>query len=652
MTSLTCSKEAHAGIVIAGRYKLVEPLGKGGMGSVWCAEHLGLRSQVAVKLLDPTIAGSEEMRLRFMQEAQAAAALRGAHVVQIFDFGMENDVPYIVMELLRGESLGQRLSRQRRLASVDVVRIVSHVARAVGRAHESNIVHRDLKPDNIFIVQEDEEIAKVLDFGIAKVTGDPLASSSTRTGAMLGTPYYMSPEQAQGDRTVDYRSDLWAIAVLAYECMTGSRPFESDALGALVVKICTEPFALPSSIARVPAGFDEWCAVGLAKDPEQRFQSARHLAASLDALVSQRGTEPTLRHGYALPDSSRTDGGGSVPPSPRRVRGSGMSLATPASVVAQALCHGERILPPGVGVTISPRDHGGTSKPVVHDSSSTLSSQAEACLLESGGSSASGRVALAEPGREHPKAFGGATLLGGAGLPALGGIASTSSCDSESVVSCAKTAVSLAPEGQTSADDTPCQIDYHDTAASLAAYGASTNVAPNGKESGRRHLRLAVGGFLLCVVAISAGYVLSLGGEDLAPEPAPVGTTGGPPTSLKVRARSVRESPIEPRSAAVARIDDGSSPVIANERDAGPPETAPRGGESGPWTKGASSAAASQRRGASVVTPAVSGAAGVVPATAMSLPAEQAAGGPSPGGGEDDSRGAVPSAEELFGDRK
>src|SRR5215472_10547433 len=148
------------------------------------------------------------------------------------------------------------------------------------------IVHRDLKPDNIFLVKDDDrEIVKVLDFGIAKANKNTLEGSNTKTGAMLGTPYYMSPEQAQGTKAVDSRSDLWSLAVIVFQCVTGKLPFESDALGDLLVKIIVAPVPVPSQVnADVPPGFDQWFAKASCREPTQRFQTAREFAEALSLV--------------------------------------------------------------------------------------------------------------------------------------------------------------------------------------------------------------------------------------------------------------------------------------------------------------------------------------------------------------------------------
>lgn len=311
MFSVGTSVDWAEGQVVADRYKLLAPLGRGGMGAVWRAEHVKLRSAVALKRMDPAIAQHEEAIARFEHEAQAAAALRSTHVVQILDHGVDHGVPYIAMELLHGESLAERLARMGVLGAAQTITIMSQVARAVSRAHEAGIVHRDLKPDNIFLVNEGEqEVVKVLDFGIAKRknTEGEQTGPRTRTGALIGTPYYMSPEQARGNKTVDHRSDLWAMGVIAYECLFGRRPFESESLGDLVLKICSEPVPVPSSHGQAWAPLDRWFARAAERDPSARFQSATELIAGLrQALEGLEGTPTPGRVIAEAPADPRTN---------------------------------------------------------------------------------------------------------------------------------------------------------------------------------------------------------------------------------------------------------------------------------------------------------------------------------------------------------
>ncbi|HYJ11877.1 MAG TPA: serine/threonine-protein kinase, partial [Polyangiaceae bacterium] len=225
------------------------------------------------------------------------------------DHGVDEGVPFIVMELLDGESLASRLERVQRLSPADTARIITQVARAIARAHEAGIVHRDLKPDNIYLVRNDEEeIAKVLDFGVAKATthGMGAVTGATRTGSVLGTPYYMSPEQAEGAKTVDGRSDLWSLGVIAWECLLGNRPFESETLGGLLLAICARPMPTPSTMGVVPPGFDAWFARACSRDVSHRFGSAKELAQELRAVCGGAGMQG---YGYAAPPASSSQGG-------------------------------------------------------------------------------------------------------------------------------------------------------------------------------------------------------------------------------------------------------------------------------------------------------------------------------------------------------
>jgi len=285
------------GQVLGGKYRLVNRLGTGGMGSVWRAEHLTLSSPVALKLIEPTTARESDAVHRFLREARTAAALRSPHVVQILDYGVDGDSPYIVMELLDGESLAERLDRLGRLSPTETARIIQHISRALGRAHDAGIVHRDLKPENVFIVKnDDEEVAKVLDFGIVKTDpntfGTGNSGAATRTGTLLGTPYFMSPEQAEGAKSVDFRADIWALGVIAYRCLLGKLPFTGDSVGRLILEICSRPLPVPSHRGSVPEGFDDWFARTCAREPDSRFESAKRAAADLSRLTEEAAASP------------------------------------------------------------------------------------------------------------------------------------------------------------------------------------------------------------------------------------------------------------------------------------------------------------------------------------------------------------------------
>lgn len=259
------------------------------MASVWAAQHLSLRSEVAIKLIDPRIADQAEALQRFHREARAAANLRSNHIVQVFDHGIEEGVPFMVMELLRGENLAEYLEKYERMPAPELLRVMTHVGRAMARAHAAGITHRDLKPENIFLTQDEDTgpSAKVLDFGVAKINGQVGISHRfpTRSGVILGTPWYMSPEQMQGEGNVDHRSDLWAMGVIAFECLVGKRPFDEQALGKLAEEICRKPAPVPSESAPVPPEFDAWFAKAMAKRREERFESARELVEALDRAL-------------------------------------------------------------------------------------------------------------------------------------------------------------------------------------------------------------------------------------------------------------------------------------------------------------------------------------------------------------------------------
>jgi serine/threonine-protein kinase len=295
------------GALLAGRYRLLEQLGEGGMGSVWKAEHLVLHSHVAIKIIDPDVARLEFNLARFLREAKTLASLRSPNVVQVLDFGSDAETPYLVMEWLQGQTLGRRLTDQGRLSLRETSRILRDVCNAMALVHEQGLIHRDLKPENIFLCSVGEQrVTKVVDFGIAKsLRGDMTASMKTRTGHMLGTPSYMSPEQCRGLKDIDHRADLWALGVITYECLLGKVPFEGEVLGDLLLRICMDPLPIPSQRLNgalppaVPAAFDAWFAKAVARDRTQRFQSALELAGALAVLSASESPAAAPEPGSA-----------------------------------------------------------------------------------------------------------------------------------------------------------------------------------------------------------------------------------------------------------------------------------------------------------------------------------------------------------------
>ena len=296
--------------LIGGRYELESLLGRGGAGEVWRARHVTLNSHVAIKFLHSATEQLEATRKRFLKEAQVTAQLKTRHAVQVFDYGFTDEgQPYLVMELLDGETVGQRLTRLGRLPPEVTVAFLSQVARALERAHAIGIVHRDLKPDNLVIVVDEEgrETIKVLDFGIAKLLGDldtgvtevedptlltaKALSTFTRTGAFLGTPLYMAPEQARNAADVDLRADVWAFGVVAYQCLTGKPPFEGKNLLELFGRIesCQHTPAVVLC-PELPRAFDMWFEIACAPDRKARFSTARAAAERLALAVDPRAS--------------------------------------------------------------------------------------------------------------------------------------------------------------------------------------------------------------------------------------------------------------------------------------------------------------------------------------------------------------------------
>ena len=295
----------EAGKIIANKYRLDTPLAEGGMGAVWVAMHLDLEVEVAIKFMVSDLADNEVIRNRFKREARAAAKLKGPNIAQIHDYGVHEGAPYIAMELLDGEDLDDLLQRAGTLPIERVVDIVTQVCRGLKLAHDAGIVHRDLKPSNIFVAKSgDQEVVKVLDFGIAKETAPERANVvGTESGVLVGSPRYMSPEQATGE-TLDQRSDLWSVAVVAFELITGVSPFNADNLGKVITLICSRDIAPPSSHdPSLSQDIDDFFERAFARDPAGRFQSAIELAEALACVA----------RGEPLPDIA-TDDTDEVPP--------------------------------------------------------------------------------------------------------------------------------------------------------------------------------------------------------------------------------------------------------------------------------------------------------------------------------------------------
>jgi serine/threonine-protein kinase len=306
------------GLELSGSIRLEKKLGEGGMGSVWTAHHLTLHTQVAVKFLAAHMAQDAAAAARFQREAMAAARIKSPHVVQIFDHGMSADLgPYIVMELLEGETLSAFVQRHGRLTPAVTARILTQLCRALSKAHAQGIVHRDIKPDNLFLIDaERDAFVKVLDFGIAKNLRDEV--SVTSTGSMMGTPHYMSPEQMLSSKHVDLRADLWATAVVAYHCLTGGVPFDGETFGAVAIAVTQAQFAPPSVQYGVGSpALDAWFSRALSRDLSARFRSAEELSDTFAALAgAPSGATGALSTGPALVAPATTLPTGSGLPAP------------------------------------------------------------------------------------------------------------------------------------------------------------------------------------------------------------------------------------------------------------------------------------------------------------------------------------------------
>ena len=293
----TSKSEVPIGTVLSDRYRISGEIGRGGMAAVYEATHIEIGKRVAVKILDPSLARNDTVIERFNREARAAASVDSPNICEVFDIGrLDDGRPYLVMELLEGESLYERMVREVQLKIVDAVRILSQVGRGLARAHAAGIVHRDLKPENIFLHRnaEGEEIVKIVDFGLAKFHAAVSGTDErlTREGAIFGTPLYMSPEQVSGQGHADHRSDLWALGCIVFECLTGRSLWPVDrGMAYIFAQIVTEPIPVPSSLRPdLPRAFDVWFNRALQRDPSERYQSAQQMVVD---LASALGHDPS-----------------------------------------------------------------------------------------------------------------------------------------------------------------------------------------------------------------------------------------------------------------------------------------------------------------------------------------------------------------------
>lgn len=291
--------DPRLGLILDSKYKLIESLGQGGMGSVFRAQRLHIGDEVAVKLLHRDLVREQKALERFRREARTAAMIRHPNVVSIHDFNdgtSEASEAYIVMELVRGRSLGDLLRREGRMSSPRAVRLMHDICAGVGVAHRQGLLHRDLKPDNVIVVppshEDEEETAKVVDFGLAKVRDVTAATALTHTGAVIGTLYYMSPEQCSGDE-LDARADVYSLGAMFYEMLTGGPPFRSNNFAGLISKHLHEPPPPFPRELQIPPALEAVCLRALAKDRHQRQSDAIGFGRELEnALTAPAGFQP------------------------------------------------------------------------------------------------------------------------------------------------------------------------------------------------------------------------------------------------------------------------------------------------------------------------------------------------------------------------
>jgi serine/threonine protein kinase len=270
-----------------GNYQALSLLGEGGMGAVYLAEHPGIGRRVAIKVLRAEMGHDPQLLTRFLNEARAANAIRHPNIIEVLDSGTTaSGASYLVMELLEGESLSARIKRLSRLDERSAIEIALQTASGLGAAHAKGIIHRDLKPDNLFVIPEESDASrervKILDFGIAKLHVPSGDSLKTRTGTLMGTPIYMSPEQCLGTKEIDHRSDVYSLGIILYEMLTGRPPFLSEGFGELLtMHLHDSPAPLRSFAPQVSVAVERAILRMLAKKPEERFQSMADVRAAL-----------------------------------------------------------------------------------------------------------------------------------------------------------------------------------------------------------------------------------------------------------------------------------------------------------------------------------------------------------------------------------
>jgi serine/threonine-protein kinase len=294
----------RVGRTAGGKYKLVRLLGKGGMGEVYEAQHSVIGRRFAIKFLHPHLAANSEVVARFQREAQAAGSLENENIAAVVDAGTADDgAPFLVMEYLDGEDLAHLLVRGGPLPVPRAAYIIIQACRGLAAAHGRGIVHRDLKPENLFICKRNDasDLIKVLDFGIAKLHAGSAGTGLTQTGTTMGTPYYMSLEQARGAKEVDQRTDIYALGVILYEILSGAKPHPGDSYNEILYHVLTqEPAPLDSIRPELPAGLSAVVQKAMAREAGERYPSAADLTAALIPYAGRAVTPLRSQVGMAV----------------------------------------------------------------------------------------------------------------------------------------------------------------------------------------------------------------------------------------------------------------------------------------------------------------------------------------------------------------
>lgn len=309
----TFNFKLRSGTTIAGRYELSRLLGRGGMGEVWAAKHVALEANHAIKFMEPSLLAEHDAETvvdRFEDEAKATSAISrlSRHVVAVSDYGKHDGIPYLVMEHLEGESLEALMVREKVFAPSRVVAILEQVCRGVTQAHKANLIHRDLKPGNVFVCKDEtgELLVKVLDFGLVRSVAEG-NKRLTQRGIAVGTPNYMSPEQARAHHHMDQQCDIWSMAVLAYEMLTGKSPWVGETMQDVLVAVCRSEFLPPSQVKPdLGAFFDDLFERAFQRKAENRFPSAEAFIAALRESALRFERRPVTVDVDHPPDSAYT----------------------------------------------------------------------------------------------------------------------------------------------------------------------------------------------------------------------------------------------------------------------------------------------------------------------------------------------------------